>query len=81
MVAVFKTVANSSREMAVLLVLLDYGISLSELEGLNDADVDVVNGAIKVFRKKTLKERYVYVSPPTTAAILKWITRLYLSPG
>jgi len=55
MLAVFRTVADSPRETALLLVLLDSGIALSELEGLNDFDVDVTNGAIKVFRKKRKK--------------------------
>jgi site-specific recombinase XerD len=67
--AVFRVVAKKPREKALLLVLLDSGITLSEVETLDDADMDTRNGTIKVFRQKTRKERMVYISPETTSAV------------
>ncbi len=69
MTAVFKVVAESPRERALLLLLLDSGITLSEVAELNDSHVDIVNGTVRVFREKTQKERYTYISPPTADAI------------
>ncbi len=37
--------------------------------GLDDVCVDTPNGALRVFREKTQKERYAYFSAPTAAAI------------
>jgi len=67
--AVFRVVAEKPREKALLLVFLDSGIALSEVEALEDADVDTRNGTIKTFRQKTRKERIVFISPETASAV------------
>ena len=69
MTAVFKVVAHQPRERVLLLLLLDSGITLSEVAELNDDGVDTINGTVRVFRQKTQKERYTYFSPPTADAI------------
>jgi site-specific recombinase XerD len=67
--AVFKVVATDPRERALILLLIDTGITLSELVELNNGDVNIDNGEVKVFREKTMKERYVFISQPTVEAI------------
>ena len=69
MVTVFDSVAEKPRETALLLLLLDSGITLSEVVDLDDVCVDTTNGTLRVFREKTQKERYAYFSAPTAAAI------------
>ena len=69
MVAVFDSVADNLRETTLLLLLLDSGITLSEVAELDDSYVDTTGGTVRVFREKTQKERYAYFSPPTGAAI------------
>lgn len=68
MTAVFEAVSQNCRETALLL-LPDSGITLSEVEELDDSYVDTANGTVRVFREKAQKERYAYISPPTVAAI------------
>jgi len=69
MKAVFQVVASKPREMALILLFLDTGITLSEIEDLTDTRVDTLNGTLRVFREKTQKERVAYFSPQTAAAI------------
>jgi site-specific recombinase XerD len=69
MVVVFDSVAQKPRETALLLLLLDSDITLSEVAELNDSYVDTADGTARVFREKTQKECYAYFSPPTGAAI------------
>jgi len=69
MVAVFASAAGNPRETALILLLLDSGITLSEVAELNDSYVDTAGGTVRVFREKTKNERYAYFSPPTGAAI------------
>ncbi len=69
MVTVFDSVAENPRETALLLLLLDSGITLSEVAELDGVSVDTTNGTLRVFREKTQKERYAYFSTPTAAAI------------
>ncbi len=69
MKAVFQVVASKPREMALILLFLDTGITLSEIEDLTDTRVDTLNGTLRVFREKTRKERVAYFSPQTAAAI------------
>ena len=69
MKAVFQAVASKPREMALILLFLDSGITLSEIKDLPDTRVDTVNGTLRVFREKTQKERVVYFSSQTAAAI------------
>ena len=72
MKAVFEAAAENHRTSAILFILLDSGITLSELAGLDNGDVDTKNGSMKVFREKTRRERYVYISPPTAVAIERY---------
>ncbi len=67
--AVFRVVAEKPREKALLMVLLDSDITLSEIAALSDASVDSKSGSIKVYREKTKRERMVYISPETAYAI------------
>ena len=69
MKTVFETVAGKPRETALILLFLDSGITLSEISNLADTRVDTLNGTLQVFREKTHKERVVYFSPQTAAAI------------
>ncbi|MFC1955192.1 tyrosine-type recombinase/integrase [Chloroflexota bacterium] len=69
MAAVCNAVSQKPREMALLLLLLDSGITLSEVAELGDSYADTTAGTVRVFREKTQKERYAYFSPPTGAAI------------
>ena len=66
---VFQAVADKPRETALILLLLDSGITLSEIEHLTDSRVDTLNGSLRVFREKTQKERNAYFSSQTAAAI------------
>jgi hypothetical protein len=69
MISVLDSVANNPRETALILLLLDSGITLSEIAELDDSYVDTAGGTVRVFREKTQKERYAYFSLPTGAAI------------
>ena len=71
MIAVFDSVAENPRETALLLLLLDSGITLSEVVELDDNYVDTTSGTVRVFREKTQNERYAYFSPPTAAAAIE----------
>ncbi|MFC1945127.1 tyrosine-type recombinase/integrase [Chloroflexota bacterium] len=66
---VFQSIADKPRETAMILLLLDSGITLSEIEHLTDSRVDTLNGSLRIFREKTQKERDAYFSPQTAAAI------------
>jgi len=66
--AVLRAASGSPRSQAVLLLLLDSGIRLSELASLKTADVDMANGRLKVFGKGS-KERFAYFSKGTAAGI------------
>ena len=69
MISVLDSVANNPRETALILLLLDSGITQSEIAELDDSYVDTTGGTVRVFREKTQKERYAYFSPPTGTAI------------
>jgi len=69
LLAVFKAAADRPREIALMTLILDTGVSLSEIEGLNDTDADTKNGTLRVYRKKTRKERSISFNSPTAYAI------------
>jgi len=69
MTSVFEVVAGHPRDRAMLLLLLDSGITLSEFVELNDNHVDTASGTVRVYREKTQKERDTYTSPETADAI------------
>ena len=68
---------NPERDKAMLLLLLDTGLRVSELCGLQREDVDLHNQRVRVIGKGD-KERFVAFSPRTGAALLK---ALQAQPG
>ena len=62
--AVFKAAAGQPREIALMTLILDTGISLGEIEELNDTDADTKNGTLRIYRRKTKKERWSTFNPP-----------------
>ncbi|HEX9216813.1 MAG TPA: site-specific tyrosine recombinase/integron integrase [Gemmatimonadales bacterium] len=61
-----------TRDLAMLEMFYSTGIRLSELAGLNDADVDLVADQVKV-RGKGKKERIVPVGSRATAALRRYL--------
>ena len=61
-----------TRDLAMLEMFYSTGIRLSELAGLNDADVDLVADQVKV-RGKGKKERIVPVGSHATAALRRYL--------
>ena len=59
------------RDLAMLELFYSTGMRLSELAGLNDADLDLVSGQVKV-RGKGKKERIVPVGTHAEAAVRKY---------
>ena len=62
--ALLRYVNSKPREQAIIKLLLDSGIRLSELTGLTVDDIDLVHGSVKVLGKGG-KERFSYFSPVT----------------
>src|SRR6185437_11009392 len=63
-----------TRDLAMLEMFYSTGMRLSELAGLNDADVDLVSDQVKL-RGKGKKERIVPVGSRATAALRRYLTR------
>ena len=61
-----------SRNRAIVLVLLDAGVRLSELTGMRLTDVDTSNGNIRVLGKGN-KERVVWISKTTQKAPWRYL--------
>ena len=61
-----------SRNKAIVLVLLDTGIRLSELVGMNVGDIDIRNGNIRVTGKGS-KERMVKIGKISQKAVWKYL--------
>jgi len=59
---VLQSVYHSPRERAIIELLIDSGIRLSELCFLMVADIDTAIGRVKVFGKGS-KERYAHIVP------------------
>jgi integrase/recombinase XerC len=68
-----KITASSARDQAMFEVLYGCGIRIGELIGLDVADLDLVNGEIRVFGKGR-KERVVPIGAPAVRAIEAWMT-------
>ncbi len=66
--AILRTVKDSWRDRALVEVLLDSGMRLSELTTLDVDDVDTKTGVIKVTGKGS-KERHVYITEETSLSI------------
>ncbi|PKN35094.1 MAG: tyrosine recombinase [Deltaproteobacteria bacterium HGW-Deltaproteobacteria-19] len=60
------------RDRAILELFYGSGVRLSELAGLNVADVDLDGGLVKV-RGKGARERLVPMGPPCREALVHWI--------
>lgn len=60
------------RDRAILELFYGSGIRLSELAGLNVADVDLAGSLVKV-RGKGARERLVPLGPPSRDALARWI--------
>jgi site-specific recombinase XerD len=81
------------RNLAIILLLLDSGIRVSELVGIDISDIDLVEGNIRILRAKGNKERIVPIGSLVQKSLWKYIhhhrpqpltakvTRLFLSEG
>jgi len=65
-------VRDSPRNRALVELLIDSGIRLSELTNLLLQDIDLGSGRIRVFGKGS-KERYAYISPGTTLTLHNYL--------
>jgi integrase/recombinase XerC len=65
---------REARDLAMLELFYSTGMRLSELAGLNDADVDLVSDQVKV-RGKGKKERILPVGSRATAALRRYLER------
>ena len=63
--------AKGVRDLAILELFYSAGLRLSELAGLNEADVDLVSDQVKV-RGKGKKERIVPIGGPAGAALRRY---------
>jgi integrase/recombinase XerC len=68
------------RDCAILEVLYTAGLRVSELAGLNDSDLDLPGGALRV-RGKGRRERIAPVGSFATRALEKWLGVRRLSAG
>ena len=70
--AVIDFVRNSPRNRAIVELLIDSGIRLSELTTLLVPDIDLGSGRIRVYGKGS-KERYTYISPGTALTVHNYL--------
>ncbi len=73
------SVHYSPRERALIELLIDSGIRLSELSTLMVDDVDTAIGRLKVFGKGS-KERYAYICPATALSIYNYLHKVRPEP-
>jgi len=64
---------RNKRDTAIVYVLLDTGVRVSELCALNTADFDIRNGAITVRMGKGRKDRVTYIGAKAKRALLKYL--------
>jgi integrase/recombinase XerD len=76
---VLNAVHHSPREKAIVELLIDSGIRLSELSKLMVDDVDTTIGRVKVFGKGS-KERYTYICPATALTIYNYLQKVRPEP-
>jgi integrase/recombinase XerC len=67
------------RDRAILETLYSAGLRVSELAGLNDGDMDLANGALRV-RGKGRRERVAPVGSYAVSALNTWLQARKLSP-
>ena len=63
---------RSQRDRAIVELLVDSGIRLSEMTGLEVNDVDLARGTVRVTGKGG-RERYTYISPKTALDIMHYL--------
>jgi len=68
-----QTSADSDRDTALVLTLLDTGVRASELCGLTIGDLDTRTGALQVRKGKGRKGRTVYIGPQARRALLRYL--------
>lgn len=66
------------RDKALIHVLFDTGVRVSELCGMRFSDVDLSNNRIRVTGKGK-KDRYVYISKETAHVLWKYHTKRYIN--
>ncbi len=76
---VIDSVRDSPRNRAMVELLIDSGIRLSELTTLMVPDIDLASGRIKVFGKGS-QERYAYISPGTALTIHHYLYNVRPEP-
>ena len=76
---ILHSVSRYPRERAIMELLLDSGIRLSELTSLMLGDVDTSTGRVKVFGKGS-KERYTYISSATALSIYDYTHNVRCEP-
>jgi integrase/recombinase XerD len=64
---------NSIRNMVILLILLDCGLRVSELVGIEMDDIDLNEAIIKIRKAKGSKERYVPIGDVAQRFLWKYI--------
>jgi integrase/recombinase XerC len=67
------------RDRAILEVLYSAGLRVSELAGLNSADLDFASGTVRV-RGKGRRERIAPIGSYATRALKDWLAKRRLSP-
>lgn len=64
---------NGTRNIVILLLLLDSGLRVSELVGIELNDINLTEGIIKLRKAKGSKERFVPIGSVTQKALWKYI--------
>lgn len=72
--------ARNARDRAIILVLLDTGLRVSELCALTVGDLDVRSGAIVVRQGKGRRDRIVYLGARAKRALLKVLSPVVTEP-
>lgn len=69
-----------ARDLAIMLILFDTGLRLSEVSGLKMADVSLDRGYMKVFGKGS-KERIVPIGSTVTSSVQRYISFFRAQPA
>lgn len=71
---------KSEREIALVLLIVDTGLRLSELAALNGSDVDLVHGRATVHRGKGRKSRIVFFGTQTRKQLQRYYREQFGDP-